>query len=224
MPARSALAITALILGIAAVPLAFVPVLGAPAGITAVIMGIVCLAKKRPPKGFAVSGIVLGALGVVLAVVVVVVTVFGVLSAVGKQQAVSRPGTAQEEQMTSTFNDGVVFDDGIAIGASSPAPYQPGKYATGADQAQNVVLTFVLKNNSDKPYEPYVVIDASSGGVEASRISDYDSGETFNDPTTAVLPGGSVTWKRAFSVADPAALIVQVHVDQHSTVIFTDVH
>ncbi|PPG67738.1 hypothetical protein C5C31_08720 [Rathayibacter rathayi] len=222
-PARSGLALTALILGIAAVPLAFLPLLGAPAGLTAMVMGIVCLVKRRPPKGFAVSGVILGALGFVLAIVVLGVAVVGVLGAVEKQQAVSRSDTVQKEQVASSFNNGVAFDDGVAIGVSSPAPYQPSTYAMGADQAQNIVLTFVLKNDSDKPYEPYVVIGASSGGVEASRISDYDSGETFKDPTTAVLPGGSVTWQRAFSVADSASLIVQVHVDQRPMVIFTGV-
>ena len=51
-----ALSITALVLGICAL----VPVLGIALGLAAIIIGIVALATKRPGKGMAITGLVLG--------------------------------------------------------------------------------------------------------------------------------------------------------------------
>lgn len=54
------LAISALAVGIAAFLVGLVPVLGTLAGIAALILGVVALNKKQP-KGFALTGLILGA-------------------------------------------------------------------------------------------------------------------------------------------------------------------
>lgn len=218
-PARSGLALSALIVGIAAVPLAFVPLLGGLLAITAIVLGIVALATKKPPKSFGVTGLVLGAVGLVLTIVILVITAVGLVNTVRERQlegiahsshSSSRPA---DQQLIAKFNDGVIYDDKVAIGVAEPATYEPGARATGADQAHQVVLTFAIKNDSDKAFDPQLIVDVSSGGVEASRIYDYSSTEKFEQPRTSILPGGSVTWRQAFSVADPKSLVVEVRAD-----------
>lgn len=97
-PARKGLAVTALILGIAAVVFAvlgFVPLvgfaflgLGGLLGVVALILGIITLAgKNRQGRGMGLTGIILGAVGVLLAIVAIVFQL-SVLVSVGN--AVSR--------------------------------------------------------------------------------------------------------------------------------------
>ncbi|AZZ56685.1 hypothetical protein [Rathayibacter iranicus] len=220
-PARSGLAITALIIGIAAVPLAFVPILGGPLAIAAIVLGIVTLAKRKPPKSFGVTGLVLGVVGVVLTIVIIVITAIGIVNAVRDRQlqglthsSDSSPSARPADQkLIAKFNDGIIYDDKVAVGVAEPTTFQPGERATGADQAHQVVLTFAIKNDSDKAFDPQLRVNVSSGGVEASRIYDYSSTEKFEEPRTSVLPGGSVTWRQAFSVADPKSLVVEIAAD-----------
>lgn len=220
-PARSGLALAALIVGIAAVPLAFVPLLGGLAALAAIVLGIVALAKKKPPKSFGVTGLVLGAVGLVLTIVILVITAVGLVNTVRERQleGLSRSSDSSsaprpaDQQLIAKFNDGVIYDDKVAIGVAEPATYQPGARATGADQAHQVVLTFAIKNDSDKAFDPQLTVDVSSGGVEASRIYDFSSTEKLEQPRTSILPGGSVTWRQAFSVADPKSLVVEVRTD-----------
>ncbi|AND16697.1 hypothetical protein C5C18_00450 [Rathayibacter tritici] len=60
--------------------------------------------------------------------------------------------------------------------------------------------------------DPSTYSRVASGGVEASRI--FDAGNETVDvnttPNTVILPGGTVTWTEAYSVADPAKVIVQI--------------
>lgn len=61
------LAISALVVGIVAFVIAWIPVLGIAgiiAGAVAVVLGIIAAVKKQP-KGYAITGIVLGALAVI---------------------------------------------------------------------------------------------------------------------------------------------------------------
>ncbi|KZX20871.1 hypothetical protein EV639_103157 [Rathayibacter tanaceti] len=228
-PARSRLALATLIVGIAAVPLAFVPFFGAVVGITAIALGIVALVKKRRPRGFALTGLVLGAMGLVLAIVLTVFAVVGLVSAVQQRQldqslSGSGSSSASDRPLMSGFDDGVSFDDGVAIGVSSPSDFQVTENAIGADQAHNVVFTFVIKNDSDTPVDPYLNVSVSSGGVEGSRIADYSADRPLVEPSTAVLPGGQISWQQAFSVADPDSVVVQVDAGyDRPKVIFTSV-
>lgn len=63
------LAITALVLGIAAVLTAFIPVVGAVFGIAAIVLAVLAL-KRRQSKGLSVTGLVLGALSTITSLIV----------------------------------------------------------------------------------------------------------------------------------------------------------
>lgn len=70
----SGLAITALVFGIAGIPLSLIPLLGFPLGIVGVVLGVVVLAKARSNKasgrGMAIAGIVTGGIAIMLAILI----------------------------------------------------------------------------------------------------------------------------------------------------------
>lgn len=110
------------------------------------------------------------------------------------------------------FGDTMVWDDGVELGVSAPEPFTPTEYASGADLPNNIVFTITITNNSDANLEPLAYSRLSSGGQEGSQIFDIDNpaGDISMAPTTVILPGQSVTWKEAWSVADPASLTMQI--------------
>jgi hypothetical protein len=67
---RGAMPVTSLILGIAGIVLSFVPVFGPLASLAALILGIICVRRKKPRRGLALGGLWMGAGGFVLGVVV----------------------------------------------------------------------------------------------------------------------------------------------------------
>ena len=64
---RKSIAIAALVVGILAIILYFVPVLGIILGLAAIIMG--ALSLKSSKKGFAIAGLSTGAVGLILSVI-----------------------------------------------------------------------------------------------------------------------------------------------------------
>lgn len=66
------LAITALILGIASVVFCWVWWISIPAGIVGLVLGIIGM-KKGQPRGMALTGIILSAIGIVIAIILIIV-------------------------------------------------------------------------------------------------------------------------------------------------------
>lgn len=69
--------ITALVLGIVAVVIAFIPIMGMGAfflGPLAIIFGIIGLMRKGRRRGTSIAGLVLGVVGVIIAIIVTVIT------------------------------------------------------------------------------------------------------------------------------------------------------
>jgi hypothetical protein len=85
-----------------------------------------------------------------------------------------------------------------------------GAYAFGADQAANVVFTIVIENGTGKNYEPFLYSSVSSAGVEASQI--YGDDVESSGPTTTIPAGQSTTYREAYSVADPGAIVFDLRV------------
>ena len=110
------------------------------------------------------------------------------------------------------FGEAMVWEDGVELTVSAPEGYTPGEFAAGADLANNIVFTMTIVNNSSENLEPFPFPRLSSGGQEASQIFDItaDGQSIGTPPTTVILPGQSVTWQSAWSVADPSSLTMQV--------------
>lgn len=125
------------------------------------------------------------------------------------------------------FGQIMTWEDNVSISVSEPAPYAPQEWAAGVVEGQtHLVFTLVLTNNSDEVFDPSVFSTVSSGGVEASAIFDSGNpaGETTGGPTTPVLPGQTVKWLEAYSVADPAAITFQTAPSfSYEPVIFTNI-
>ena len=124
------------------------------------------------------------------------------------------------------FGDTMVWEDDVSLTVSAPEPYTPTEFAAGADQANQLAFTMTITNDSTENLEPLVYTRLSSGGVEASQIFDVtaDGTEIGVPPTTVVLPGESVTWIEAWSVADPDSLTMQISPSfDYEDAIFTNV-
>jgi hypothetical protein len=124
------------------------------------------------------------------------------------------------------FGGVYTWENGVSISVSAPSEFVASEYAMGATPGQaQVVFTFVLTNGSTEPLEPMTFPTAASGGTEAASI--YDSGnplgEIGSSPSTSVLPGKTVQWLVAYSVADINDIIVEVSPGfEYQNAIFTN--
>lgn len=128
------------------------------------------------------------------------------------------------------FGETMTWDDGIALTVSPPEPYEPSDIAVGATQANHVVFTLTITNNSAEDLQPLPLPTLTSGDQDVSQI--FDLGGNLLDPsddvgippTATIEPGGSVTWRAAWSLDDPSALTLEVAPSvMHPSATFTNV-
>lgn len=103
------------------------------------------------------------------------------------------------------FGEGWDFEDGMYYAISEPQPFEPTAYAAGATLPNNVYFTVTVTNGTEQPFEVYAHNDLTSGSQTASQI--FDSGNPVGDVgmvSSTLLPGQTVSWIEAWSVADPA--------------------
>ncbi|NEN04718.1 DUF4190 domain-containing protein [Diaminobutyricibacter tongyongensis] len=216
------LAVTSLVLGIIAFVLAFIPFVNFFAAFVALVglaLGIVAIFQKRASKPIAITGTILSFVAGVLSIILIVAYAAAFVNAV--DDTVSKPvasaaagasaaPSAAPADTNFKFGQTVTYKDGLAITVSTPTPFTPSDSAAGATQAKNIVFTITVKNGTAKNYDPLVYTSLSSGGTEADSIFDV-GGDIGNAPTTTILAGQSTTWKEAYSVADPAHLVMDVN-------------
>lgn len=121
------------------------------------------------------------------------------------------------------FGETASFEDGVSLSLSEGTAFTPSDTAMGQVAGQQfLVYEFVLTNNSEENFDPTLVYaTASSGGVEAPGIFDTAANIGF-PPSTVVLPGQTIKWTQAFSVADPASITLEVNIGFDKTAIFTN--
>lgn len=111
----------------------------------------------------------------------------------------------------SAFGETWEYEDGLAVSVAAPEPYTPGQYAAGADQANNIKLTFTVTNGTDEVFDLAALPDVTSGGVAGQSITDMEDPTVMSfGGTASVLPGQSFSWAEAFSISDPADLTVAI--------------
>jgi len=113
------------------------------------------------------------------------------------------------------FGSTMVYQDGVELTVSAPEPFTPSEDTLGANQASNVVFTLTITNNTTQELEPFPWPWVTSGGQGATGISDVSDNQLVvgPGPDAPIVPGGTVTWKSAWSVADPGSLTMQVSPD-----------
>jgi hypothetical protein len=217
------LAIASVVLGGVGLLLCWI-FLGGILALVGLVLGVVALVGKRGSRLLAIIGTAVSGLALVISVIVTIVTFVAAASAIDQitesiestssSQAPSAEAEAEDDSAETTtenvaFGETVTYDDGLAVTVSAPEPFTPGEYAAGADQAAAVVFTITITNGTDKNFDPTLAYPSvASSGVEASSV--YDSDASLDQPSTAVPAGQSVSWRAAFSVADPAQLILEI--------------
>ena len=77
------------------------------------------------------------------------------------------------------------------------------------------MFTLTITNNSTEDLQPLPLPTLSSGDQEVSQVFDIGSdvfgpGDDVGIPPTATVePGGSVSWRAAWSLDDPSSLTLQ---------------
>ena len=194
----------------------------------AFILSIVAFFLKGA-KWPAITALALSVVGTIVGVVIFVVLVSGAFNqaveefddAIAEASEAAETPLDQEEPAEEpdtapvgnlAFGDTMVWEDNVELTVSAPEPYTPTEFAAGTTLPNNIVFTMTITNNSTENLEPLPFAQLSSGGQEASQIFDItgDGEDVGVPPTTVILPGESVTWRTAWSVADPASLTMQV--------------
>lgn len=214
--------IAALVLGIVAFVMAFIPFANYLSGFVALvglILGIVAIVQKKVNTGLGIAAAGISFVALILSIVLAIVYTAAFTSAVSdslskpfSDSGSSNSGSSDDSpaaQSNSSFGDTITYKDGLALTVSTPSPFTPGQYAAGADQAANVVFTITLKNGTNKNYDPFLFPTVSSNGTESSSIIDTENNIGLG-PTTTVPPGQSVTFQAAFSVADASKLVMEI--------------
>ncbi|MFB9957829.1 DUF2510 domain-containing protein [Agromyces bracchium] len=211
----------------------------------AFVLAIIALFLKGR-KWPAITGLILSVVGGIIGTIVFAVVALGVFGQIvdsGVIQdeidrqleeefgeptgpATEEPGDEAVEGQVLQFGETMVWSNGVSMTVSAPEPFTPSDLSAGADQAANLVFTLTIQNDSTENVQPVVFSQLSSGGTEATRIFDVgaEGGQVGIPPTTAILPGSSITWSEAWSVADPASLTMQTAPSfEYEDVIFTNV-
>lgn len=120
------------------------------------------------------------------------------------------------------FGDAARFADGLAVTVAAPQPFTPSDVSSGwipGQQAATFAIT--ITNGSQQAYDPsLLIVSVRSGANEESQIFDKGLDGT---PSTAVLPGQSVTFPVGFTMSNPGAVVVQVTPGfQYTNALFTN--
>lgn len=114
------------------------------------------------------------------------------------------------------------YNDGVSVTVGKAFRLRPGAATNGVTGSGTVlVMPVSILNDTANTLDPVLTrVSASSGGLEASRVTDYRS-DIGAPPNTPVLPGESITWAVAFEVADPSDFLVAVGPSiDHDTALF----
>ena len=230
----SVLGIVALVVAVVGFVIAFIPfvqVVGwflLPVALVLAIIALFLKGRKWP----AITALIVSIVGAIVGAVVAAVVAFNVFGQFvdsgviqeqireGLEEGFGTPVPTESAPPAETeagpvaglgFGETMAWDDGVTMTVSEPQPFTPSGFAVGADQSVNLVFTLTITNDSSENVQPVVLSTLSSGGTEATRIIDVgaEGGQVGIPPTTPILPGESITWQEAWSVADTDSLTMQ---------------
>ncbi|WP_411129443.1 DUF4190 domain-containing protein [Streptomyces sp. x-19] len=223
--ARNGLGVTALILGIIGA-LSGIPMilfwLAGPLGLLSLIFGFVGLSRVKKGqatnKGVALTGTILGALAMILAIVGIVVTVFAVNKAVDEinkqvNGAQAQPKDGSKGDKPYGPGDAATYPDkGLEVSVAKLSPYTVGEIVSGHTAGNKAYkVTVQIKNSGKAVFNPALTqIKAKTGadGRKAEQIIDGKIGIGFDG---SIAPGATATVDVAFD-APPTAKELDVEV------------
>ncbi len=113
--------------------------------------------------------------------------------------------------LTVAFGERFLYEDGLEVTVAAPAPYQPSPYASGVGATgEHVRFAVTITNNTAEEYQPVLFLTSvTSGGAPATEIHDYGS-DLARAPLEPVQPGQGVTFEVAYTITDPASVVMEV--------------
>jgi hypothetical protein len=127
-----------------------------------------------------------------------------------KASAAAAPAPSpKQDSLLKGFGQTITYTTGVSVSVSTPAPYTASAEAAGVvDGQQTLQFNVVVTNNSKQNFDMSGFPEATSGGQPAHAITDLGA-NVGNTPMTTLLPGQTVQWVEAFSVANPADITFQ---------------
>lgn len=239
-PGPNVVGIIALVLAIVGLVFVFIPPVSGfawvvvPVAFVLAIIGLFLRGAKWP----AVTGLVVSIIAAIVGIVMFVTFLIGSLGNVfdeidesipdipvfpQPEPVPDEPGADPDPQQPEApitgdlaFGETMTWDDGVSLTVSAPEPYTPSDFAAGATHVSNVVFTLTITNNSTADLQPLPLPTLSSGDQEVSQIFDigndvFGPGDDVGfPPADTIEPGGSVSWRVAWSLDDSSSLTLQV--------------
>src|SRR5690625_43885 len=202
-----AIGITSMVLGILAILLAFIPIIGVVSfllGLAAIGLGIYAVVKVKG-KGQGIAGIITGALGVIVALVVTLIT--GAIFSVIEEDMQNNPEYYENELEDLEDFEDMMENTGSENADGSGLPDSPTAYSSltivGDEEALPVgedgeVSVVAISQAEDSPMFPFIVQNQTDQAVSSIKVSGraYDgddqtlgSGSSYSTSPHVVLPG-----------------------------------
>ncbi|MFF3320280.1 DUF4190 domain-containing protein [Streptomyces sp. NPDC003035] len=222
---RNGLGVAALVIGIVGLLVALVPFLfwlGAVLGVLALVFGIIGIGKagkgEATNKGSAVTGVVTGALAVVVSIVWVAVlatAVKDVADEIEKETeklesattAPAAPGSDSSDSPEQTapaalaFGQSHTYPDGVKVTVSTPRAYKPDQFAAGHGKGNSAFqVTVTIVNGSKKALDVSTALPDASDAEGAPADAIFDGSDATEMFQGTVLPGKQAKSDFAFSL------------------------
>ena len=245
-PPRNGLGTTALVLGILGVVFAIIWLtfwLGAILGVLALIFGIIGSSRAgkglATNKGVAVSGLVLGAISIVVAIiwgVLIVVAAKDVADELEKETGAKGGATASAEPGTDAaapsdaasdaaekpadnapgelkFGETFAYEDGVKVTVSKPRAHTPDGFAAGHTKGNKAFqVTITIVNGSDKALDVTAALPDAKDAEGAAAEMVFDGSYATKPFQGKVLPGKQAKADYTFSLPAAAAGSLQVEI------------
>ncbi|GAA2804679.1 DUF4190 domain-containing protein [Streptomyces showdoensis] len=249
---RNGLGTTALVLGIVGLVFAIIPFLfwlGAILGLLALIFGIVGASRAgkglATNKGMAVTGLVLGAVSVLVAIVwtVVIATAVkdvadelekeGGLKGAASSSAEPSKGAAEPSADPSDkapealkFGETFTYEDGIKVTVSKPRAHKPDEFAAGFTKGNKAFqVTVTIVNGSKEAVDITAALPNASDANGAAAEMVFDGSYATKPFEGKVLPGKQAKADFTFGVKPDAAGELQVEISptvlDHDSAVWT---
>lgn len=114
------------------------------------------------------------------------------------------------------FGQTAEYEDGLKVTVSQvDRNYTPSDTSAGGEDpalGEYLVFNVTLENSSDQPFEAWMLVDVSSGGVYGDQIFDFEQG-IEGVPDGTILPGEKISFDVAFAVADSQSVTLEFSPD-----------
>lgn len=250
---RNGLGVTALVLGIVGVLFAIIPFLfwlGGILGLLALIFGIIGVSRAgkglATNKGMALTGLILGAVSIVVAIVwtAVIATAVkdvadelekeGGLKATPTSSAAPGSGSTSEPSAEPTdttpdalkFGETFAYEDGIKVTVSKPRAHKPDAFAAGYTKGNKAFqVTITIVNGGKEAVDITAALPNASDANGAAAEMVFDGSYATKPFEGKVLPGKQAKADFTFAMAPAAAGELQVEISptvlDHESAVWT---